>query len=79
VKRDIVIFFLGLLTATSLAAITALLTSRTFLEVVFLFYVFFGVFFVGYLEWRTPIVTGDELQRKLEKESKAQARKLNRK
>ena len=78
-KRDIVVFIVGLLLATLLAAITSFLTNRAFLDFVFLFFIFYGVVFIWYLQWRTPIVTGEELQRKLDREARQQASKLNRK
>ena len=77
-KRDLVVFVIGLVTSLVLAGIAGLATTLSELELVFWACLLFVCAFCIYLQVRIPIVTGEELQRKLDMESKRRLGKTNR-
>ena len=77
-KRDLKVFTVGLVSSIGLAGIAGLVTTGSVLEFVFWFCLLFVCAFCVYMQVRTPIVTGEELQRNLDMESKRRFEKTNR-
>ena len=69
-KRDLMVFVIGLVTVLALAGIAALVTTLSVVVVGFWACLLFVCAFCIYLQARTPIVSGEELQRKLDMEAK---------